>query len=83
MQNRSKTIGFFEKILNENGDIGQRVTTPGIMGMTDATSTTHLGGTLNPLALYTRRGGTADLKQQGQIDFRVLQQKRQIAEMTR
>lgn len=50
--------------------------------MTDTTNnaSTHLGGNL---ALNTRRGGTGDLKQQGQIDFRVLQQKRQIAEMTR
>uniref|UniRef100_A0A915EEL3 Sodium leak channel NALCN n=1 Tax=Ditylenchus dipsaci TaxID=166011 RepID=A0A915EEL3_9BILA len=80
VRNRQKSIGFFDKILTaENGDIGGGRS----VGDTSApTASSHMTSTIIASS-STRRppAGPAgvDLKQ----DFRVLQQKRQMAEMTR
>lgn len=78
-RSRQKSIGFFDKVhlTAENGDIGRPVGTD-MIGGGQQTTVTAVPGTGNPLA-STRRAAGADLKQ----DFRVLQQKRQMAEMTR
>lgn len=89
MHSRSKSIGFFEKILStENGDIRNGVTDGNVV----ITSTVSGSANNDPsiqAAMFVN-GGTArrvgmtsgDVNQL-QIDFRILQQKRQIAEMTR
>ncbi|KAI1704443.1 ion transport protein [Ditylenchus destructor] len=74
IRSRQKSVGFFDKVhlTAENGDIRH---VPDAIGGRQDTTPAPSG---NPMA-STRRAAGADLKQ----DFRVLQQKRQMAEMTR